>query len=383
MNIAIIVIAYNRPDSIGRLLKSLDSANYSDEQPTLILSIDNCGDRSVLDVAEAFDWKHGDKQVRFHEERLGLRRHVLSCGDLSSDYDAVIVLEDDLYVSEDFYRYTRAAIGNYNGVAECAGVSLYNHQINVHNMLPFDPISDGSDVYYLQMASSWGVAWDSAQWQCFRQWLNVNQDYDFEQSPLPRKIKNWKDTSWLKLFAAFLYEEDRYFVYPRISLTTNFSDPGTHVDTGDTRFQVPLASSRIGEYTFSSIESSVAKYDAYFESRSLWKTLGLKDEDLVCDLYGYGRLAETGQLMLSPLKSTAKCVQGFGLALKPHDQNVFSAIEGSEISLYEISDTRVSLSGGADSYQTVLYYQPWGSLRKLVTLVVGRVQEGLKRKFKG
>jgi glycosyltransferase involved in cell wall biosynthesis len=383
MNIAIIVIAYNRPDSIRRLLSSLDLASYDEDSPTLILSIDNCGDRSVLDVAEDFEWRYGQKVIRFNEERLGLRRHVLSCGDLSSDYEAVIILEDDLYVSTDFYRYTKLAVENYDGVAECSGISLYNHRTNVHNMLPFEPLSDGSDVYYLQMASSWGVAWNSQQWQLFRQWLEQNQNYDFGKSPLPRKIKNWKDTSWLKLFAAYLHEEDKYFVYPRLSLTTNFSDPGTHVDAGDTRFQVPLASARIGEYTFSSIEGSVAKYDAYFESRSLWETLGLEGGSLVCDLYGYGRPVKPGQLLLSPLKQSTKCVRSFALALKPHDQNVLRQIEGDDISLYEVSEKAVLSAKSPRPYQAVLYYLPWGSLRNLGTLVIGRVKEGLKRKFKG
>ncbi|MDQ8209163.1 hypothetical protein QEH52_16675 [Coraliomargarita sp. SDUM461003] len=335
----------------------------------------------MLDVAEAFNWKHGQKIIRFHEERLGLRKHVLSCGDISSDYDAVIVLEDDLYVSEDFYRYTKSAILNYRGINECAGISLYNHKTNVHNMLPFDPISDGSDVYYLQMASSWGVAWSSAQWKPFRGWLELNQEYDFDQSPLPRKIKNWKDTSWLKLFAAYLYEEDRYFTYPRVSLTTNFSDPGTHVATGDTRFQVPLCASRIGEYSFSSIESSRAKYDAYFESRVLCDVLGVDDEDLVCDLYGYGRSVKKGQFLLSPLVSNAKKIRSIGLALKPHDQNVISGVEGSELSLYEIHEDGLSFRSSSEAYQTALYYQPWGSLKRLLTLVLGRVQESLRRKL--
>ena len=48
--IAIIAVTYNRIDSLTRLLKSLENAEYGDERPTLIISID----KSKTDAVEKF-----------------------------------------------------------------------------------------------------------------------------------------------------------------------------------------------------------------------------------------------------------------------------------------------------------------------------------------
>lgn len=379
---AIVVIGYNRPRSIKRLLDSLARADYQGVRTTLVISIDNCGDRSVLDVAEAFEWRHGEKVVNFHEERLGLRRHVLSVGDLTDTYDSVIVLEDDLYVSEAFYTYACSALQHYGNDTDCAGVSLYNHRINVHNMLPFEPVSDGSDVYYLQMASSWGVAWNSAQWNRFRVWTCCNEGYDFEHSPLPPKIKNWKDSSWLKLFAAYLFETNRYFVYPRESLATNFSDPGTHVDQGSTCFQVPLAVRPQGEYRFSKLKGSNARYDAYFESCAIPELLGLDGESVVCDLYGSGRdTSRADYLLISGQSDRGSLIRGYAQALKPHDANILASLEGHELSLVDLRSGG-SAGQASNSYRRAIYYLPYGTFGLLAKLYWGRIMEGLGQRLR-
>ena len=103
LDIAIVVVAYNRPDSLNRLLDSLTKVNYEGHNVPLIISIDYSGKDDVYLAAEAFEWKFGEKKIIRHPENLGLKKHVLSCGDLVKDYDAVIILEDDLLVSPGMY----------------------------------------------------------------------------------------------------------------------------------------------------------------------------------------------------------------------------------------------------------------------------------------
>ena len=95
---AIVVVTYNRPDSLMRLLGSLTKARYPVGVP-LIISIDGGDNREkqVVKIAEEFPWPHGKKEVICHEKNLGLRKHILSCGDLTERYDSVIVLEDDTH----------------------------------------------------------------------------------------------------------------------------------------------------------------------------------------------------------------------------------------------------------------------------------------------
>ena len=57
---AIVIIAYNRADSLKRLLSSIARADYSDTSDiTLIISIDKGNNEDVIRAAEDFSWLHG------------------------------------------------------------------------------------------------------------------------------------------------------------------------------------------------------------------------------------------------------------------------------------------------------------------------------------
>ena len=57
--IALVVVGYNRPDSIRRILKSLAEAQYDYENIQLVVSIDHSGNEEVVQAAEDFEWKYG------------------------------------------------------------------------------------------------------------------------------------------------------------------------------------------------------------------------------------------------------------------------------------------------------------------------------------
>ena len=112
--IAIIVVGYNRPSSMSRLLQSICTAEYVGDTVDLIVSIDKSDkEPDVVKVAKEVAWPNGKKTIRTFDKRQGLRKHILQCGDYTSVYDAVIVLEDDLIVSESFYLYAKNAVAYY------------------------------------------------------------------------------------------------------------------------------------------------------------------------------------------------------------------------------------------------------------------------------
>jgi hypothetical protein len=158
-NPVIVVVAYNRPVSLKRLLSSLEKSR-SIENAKLIISIDNQEPRNfnVKEIAEEFHWPFGEKEVIYQKQRLGLRKHILQCGDLAKKYGSVIILEDDLFVSPVFYEYTIDALKYYDNDENIAGISLYNPPIHDLCSNPFRPIQNESDVYFMQFPSSLGQA---------------------------------------------------------------------------------------------------------------------------------------------------------------------------------------------------------------------------------
>lgn len=337
-NIAIVVIAFNRPNSLDRLLGSINKGIYKSSDIPLVISVDFQDTEShaeVIKIAKEFKWDYGEKRVIEHQQNLGLRKHVISCGDLVNDYDSVILLEDDLLVSSCFYQYSVDALNFYAKDESIAGISLYNHKRNFMNLLPFQVIPDDFDVYFLQIASSWGQAWSKGQWTKFKSWYeNVSLEV---MEVLPAYIKDWPESSWLKYFISYMVSQNKFFVYPVKSLTTNFSDSGTHNLGKNVEYQVPLSLS--GKFRFVTIEDSVNVYDVSFEILPKKLKLlvpNLKDLDVEIDLYGEKNLEKLRtKYLLSSKYYKGKPLQSYALEVKPMLMNIIMETPGSAFVLGE------------------------------------------------
>lgn len=334
--VPIVVIAYNRPKSLRRLLNSIAKAIYPDIAIPLIISIDYSEtNKEVLQIAQDFKWGFGEKTIRYSEVNLGLRKHVLQCGNFSMEYGHVILLEDDLYVSPYFYNYTIQALKFSADRPNIGGISLYNHQFNVHTGVNFSPIEDGYDNWYFQFASSWGQAWTKKQWSDFSDWY-MNQGIPTSIPDIPENVTSWSEKSWLKYFIIYLIEKDRFFLYPKVSLSTNFSDIGTHATQNSSFYQVPLLHTSNKEYHFSDLIESQSVYDAFYENINLFNYLPIDKENLNVDLHGYKTTNSKKYLLTSKILDY-KIINTFGRCLKPVDYNIIQNIEGKDIFLYDTS----------------------------------------------
>lgn len=336
---AIVVAAFDRPLPLARLLDSINRSQIPNNTE-LVISIDNGNNPAINRLAENFQWLHGTKSIICHSRHLGLREHILRCGDLTERFGSIILLEDDLLVSPHFFQYSLQALSFYDAAENIAGVSLYSHHYNEYVHLPFDPLFDGHDNFFLQIASSWGQAWSAKQWSAFRNWYDQSSCIQ-EKLLLPPVVKAWPESSWKKYFNAYLVSENKFFVYPRISLTTNFCEPGTHNAIENT-FQVPLSMGPY-DFKFSTLEESIALYDSYCELLpEKLKLLApeLQHYDFEVDLYGLKEL----ELVNSEFILTSKThplineedTQGlasFGLKMKPMELNISFSIPGVKLRL--------------------------------------------------
>lgn len=341
---AIVVVAFNRPDSLRRLLHSIDVANYPEgvEVP-LCICIDHQESQArskVVEIAREFIWEHGPKEVILQSSNLGLKAHVLLCGDLAERFGSIIMLEDDLYVSPIFYDYSVQALNFYEDEDCIGGVSLYNHKMNFSNQRPFTPIEDGADVYFLQIASSWGQAWSKRQWCCFREWLKDRNAVP-TSAKMPDYIIAWPDKSWLKNYIYYLVNTNKVFVFPRKSLTTNFGDVGENSSSINTKFQVPLLVGSRGDFTFVRVANSLAKYDSYFDLEvNVLCRLGahLNGIDFTNNLSSLKRLEDINTEYVLVQGYHPSCKLEFGLQLKPAELNVVYNIKGSDMVLLSLEE---------------------------------------------
>lgn len=339
MNIPIVVVSYNRADCLKRLLQSLKKASY--EVPVkLIISIDGGGTEDVKLLADSFNWQYGTKEVIKHENNLGLRKHILHCGRLAKQYDGVILLEDDLYVAPYFYSYTLKAQQFYKKNELIAGVALYSHQYNETACLPFIAIEDGHDIFFMQLACSWGQCWLSHQWEKFEEWYEINKDRDLSKDEsISPDVRLWPATSWKKYFIKYLIEKDKYFVYPRTSYTTNFGDAGEH-HNGTNIFQVPLQYGD-NKLDFPDFHKSIAKYDSYCEilPESI-KSLNseLKEYGFDVNIYGLKKNSFSNNQYVLSRRECKNYIQSYSFSLKPQEMNIIEGCQGRDIFLAKKED---------------------------------------------
>lgn len=328
MKPAIVVVTYNREQSLKRLLKSISKAEYNSIDIPLVISIDGgfARDVKVLKVAEEFDWKYGKKIIIDHKENLGLRKHILSCGSLTEKFDAVILLEDDMFVSNKFYIYSQSAAEYYFQDDRIGGIGLYSYHWNVCSGFPFYPLKGISDVYFMQFPASWGQCWTKPAWKNFKDWYEKGEKIRMHDR-LPENVKKWPETSWLKYYAKYLVETKRYFVYPYYGYSTNFSDQGTHVKHISSRYQIPLNCSSLPD--FQKFSEKAVKYDGFFEISMAFlhsKDDQLKNYDFEVDLYGSKKLEYIDKKYLLSTKKCSNPIYQYSYKLKPHEENILEGI---------------------------------------------------------
>lgn len=330
-NIAIVVVAYNRVDSVNKLLNSLLNAYYS--QPvTLIISIDKSETDAVERIGDEFEWPYGEKIVVKHAENIGLRRHILSIGDYTKQYDGVVVLEDDLEVSPSFYNYALEAVEKYQDDERIAGISLFNFPLNLQISLPFIPERNEYDAFLFQNAQSWGQVWMTKSWLQFIKWYERNSEEFTYQPHLPYSICHWGKNSWLKYHIKYCIEQDKYFVYPYTSLTYCSGTAGVHSNELNNYTQGLILQGNMTNFRFPNYESAV-KYDVFYERVGLDYKLGV--EDVCFDLNGSKGNRMNHRYWLTTKRASYKVVRSFGLKYIPMEQNVVRNEEGDSIFLYD------------------------------------------------
>lgn len=335
---AIVLVCYKRLDGIKRLVGSLEKVDYCGRNDiNLIFSIDYSGNSDVEIFANNYQWRFGPKFVRAFKEKQGLKKHILSCGDYTDDFDIVTVLEDDTFVSNSFFSYAYQASEFYYSDDRIGGVSLYAYQKNwLKWLLRFEPQKTEHDVYFMKIAQSWGQVWTKPQWRNFRNWLSTNSVFE-KYDDIPFNLNSWPETSWLKFYCLYLIRTNRYFVYPYYGMSTNCSEIGEHASLRSTDYQVELIENK-AKWSFDIFnpDKSVI-YDEYMERCGLGKYVGVDDDELTVDLYGTRNKKYYKRYVLSMEGLGYRRLKSFDLCLHPIEQSIIHGLPGSSIILYDSS----------------------------------------------
>ncbi|WP_198014702.1 glycosyltransferase [Salipiger mucosus] len=167
----IAIFAFNRPGSAKRLVRSLES-NPEFSESKVFVFIDGSRSRSeqslVDSVEEVFQSVcHPRICIVRRDENYGLKKS-LSCGIdvVCQNHDSVVVLEDDLELSQDALKYFNLGLNRYR-----EDMRVWSICADVPDVNGF-----GSGVaHFLPVGSSWGWATWSNRWENFSAQANLSR----------------------------------------------------------------------------------------------------------------------------------------------------------------------------------------------------------------
>ena len=138
LNATVVVFAWRRLESLRRLTRSLERAEYCGTEVPLLVLADAGASAEVLAYVTALQWSHGAKRLYVHEGgALGIRGmwiHMFR----QAEGRNLLPFEDDIEVSPLYYWWLARMVRQYGPLdtaeqvraKSLAGISLYTPRLN-------------------------------------------------------------------------------------------------------------------------------------------------------------------------------------------------------------------------------------------------------------
>ena len=228
----IALFLYNRPDKTSECLNSLKNLKEFYKSP-LYIFID--GAKSIEDKKKISEIDsliknlnfHNLKVIHKHKKNQGLANSIFfGVSKVLSEYNKVIVIEDDLIFHKSFLEFMNQCLVKYNqkDIYQISGFTWNNYSKNMKN----EPI-------LIPNISSWGWATWKNKWENFKlnkvskeslkmnsiEKKNFNMNNSYNYYKILKKHLNGKVDSWAIQWYFYVFKRSGKTIYPNISLTRN------------------------------------------------------------------------------------------------------------------------------------------------------------------
>lgn len=261
----IVVFAFNRLDTLQATIKSLldnKEASLSD----LFVFVDGPRQTKVGETEKVEQVRQFVKTItgfrsvnyKFSDRNKGLANSVISgTTEVLESYDRVIVVEDDLFVSNSFLHFMNTMLDRYSSDERIMQVSGYGCKLSqsVVQGYPYD-------AYMNERAHSWSWAtwkdrWQTVDWSVsdfntLSSSKSLIKKFNKRGSDLFGMLKGYmegKNQSWYIRFNYSMHKQGRYSIMPVKSLVRNdgFGSEATNC-SGYNRYKVDFEIKHCGEF---------------------------------------------------------------------------------------------------------------------------------------
>ncbi|XP_041356334.1 uncharacterized protein LOC121373678 [Gigantopelta aegis] len=247
VDLRIIVLTFDRPESLARCLSSLNEAEYGGDKVIIDVWVDRAkGERETIHpetyrVAKKFTFRHGEVKVHNHSRHVGLHGQWLNTWDVqNSGKEIAIFIEDDTAVSRHFYKWLKAVHKKYARYPNVNGFSTQGVSIR-HSGDPGYLTGPADHVCFLYpVLGTWGFSPNRQNWLKFIDWYtHASKDPNFQPHVpgiLPSKwyssfVKRGRtDRMWSIWHIYYAWKNTEYTLYPNLpgrqGLTINWKEKG-------------------------------------------------------------------------------------------------------------------------------------------------------------
>lgn len=247
MKIAIVVVAFKRPSHLFNVLDALQENNHNYPVKIFIDGARNQGEaalvRETVMVAKQFAYRQPyNVEISESSENLGLSKSIKqSIGKTFSEFEFVIVLEDDIVISHDFLPFMEKAAIEYKYKETVYQISGFSY---------FSIMSGSSKLssHFSPFITSWGWGTWRDRWTVYDDNHDVWRDYfssftmrlrfDCLGGFYNQLLRNFNGElkTWAVFWYASVFKQNGLILYPNRSLVKNIGFDGSGENCGKDSF---------------------------------------------------------------------------------------------------------------------------------------------------
>jgi hypothetical protein len=242
MHAPIVLFVFNRPEHTRKTLEALKENHLSNESVLFVFSDapkEGKDIKKVKEVRKTVDNIEGFKNVHVkkRDQNYGLANNIINgVTEVINQFNAAIVLEDDLVTSPAFLTYMNHLLNFYNNHNKVFSITGFNYSKKILKI----PSDYTYDVYFNPRPASWGWAtwknvWNKVDWE-MKDFNNFKKDRKKQRAfnktgadkteMLFRQISG-KIDSWAIRWDYHHFKKDGLCVYPIESYIQNIGLDGS------------------------------------------------------------------------------------------------------------------------------------------------------------